>query len=199
MVVFLGIIGLLIIAATPADLVVKKLIMRQLEAYQAGAPIPHVYFSRSPYVVFGSLILDFLKGFCGFWAMSQLFGLESWFLLPIFPLLLLSHYRSFFLKFEVIRSPIPVILGLYCFMSWPLGVSFICGFLVLSLLLNSFLMGLVSVVLFQFWCIWTSELDPMFFFLNFMIFIFLIFIHHRELFSHIEGNPITILHSYQNR
>lgn len=200
MLVFFGIIGLLILAAIPSDWVMHWLLMRHLPEYQVGGrPIPHVYFARAPYEVAGILALDFIKGFWGFWAMDFLFGIDNWLLLLLIPLFLLSHYRPFFLKFEQVRPLLMVILGLYCYISWPLGLVFFIGFLILSLLLNSFLIGLIGMVLVQFSFIWTSELNPMFFLFNFVIFVFLVLVYHQEVFWHFEEKPITLLHSFRNR
>ncbi|MCP4049649.1 MAG: hypothetical protein GY730_02970 [bacterium] len=158
----------------------------------------YLYFSKAPILVVLEKVLDFLKGFLvPFFAV--LYFEDEIILLVSVALVLVAHNWSPFLKFRNRMKLWFILLGIYTFIYSPLFIVYISGYIVLSLLFNSFVIGFISNVIFMFSALWFFQLDPIYMPINFIIFVVVFLSYGTQLFIHFEKERLTILKSFESR
>lgn len=157
-----------------------------------------IYFSKAFLIFYFSKALEFLKGFFALYAADYVLA-DPYLMVPTVGIALIAHNWSLFLKFKNRKRFAVILYGMYCFMfPWMLIIYPVCYF-GLSVLFNSFLVGLLANVILQFFVIWYFVPDPVFLPVNFVIFLITFISHAHDIFQHFDHKRFTILESFERR
>jgi glycerol-3-phosphate acyltransferase PlsY len=143
-------------------------------------------------------ISNFAKGFFAGYLTQKLFD-NNFLVLSAILLVVIVNNWSCYLKFKNRKQFLLVLWGAYTFIYPPLFLVFPIGYVVMSLIFNSLLIGSMVNIIFMFFPIWYFHLELSFFSLNLFIFMVYFISVARRVFSHFEDEPYTILKSFNNR
>ncbi|MFC1752618.1 hypothetical protein ACFL96_04400 [Thermoproteota archaeon] len=114
-------------------------------------------------------------------------------------IVLACHHWSVFLKLGSQKRLGALVWGIYSFCLWPLVLVYPVGYLVFSLLFNSWLMGFMVTIFMMFFVFAFSQLSIAFIPLNLLIFILSFFAIGLKLIFLPLREPYTILSSFERR
>lgn len=171
--------------------------VRQIDA-KLEKPRSLIYLSKTPFW-FGCIHLcNFLKGFLPLYIGNKVWE-YNFLIIPLVLVMLWMNNWCLWQKFKNKKQFFFMLGGIYTFLHPMLGILYVIGYLILSLMFNSFVIGFISNILFLFIAFWFLFEDPLYLMLNMCIFILILFAYLDDLVLYFETGEPTIKTSFLNR